>query len=835
MASVQNAPVLDIELDMSPPQPNDQSSSMRRDSSCSNTGRSLGSTTRSNSPGLIPETVPYTLHITFEKEALPTTVTGHVRLNDPSDYKVLERIAEEFIQINCESDLAGKTLYFRNGDCTIVGDDTDSHVHGLSSTEDWRDVCTVLENFFASNKHQRQRLLINRDYFALLTRRISDERFAASKQDEIWRLMKESFDKRDYIPRTDLTRVTSADMIRQIILEDPLPGLQQAEQESFIQTVLRHGRKLLAMCVYFGMPMRCLKVMMDAGHEDSTLESNPLEKKDICHQRCGLKFSTLVEKQGSFSAAEFFENGEHKQLHLSTVLPLQYHPQEEGRGACFPEGHETISENNKSKCGEGEASLKQRAFCGSGAFSEVYRVKLDPAHHKLSTVSLNARAGKMTLLSICQDKNTDFALKVFIDRHNKTGDSFTRELKVLDELRKHPNDHIATHLATWTQDGKYYMLFPYAQCNLGQYMRHIPFGNLTKRKMRWFLRQLLGLASALNQIHNLSGAESSATSSTTLRAPEDQNLRKSAYHHDLRPENILYFRMHSYDDGEFWIADFGSGKVHTYRTGSGNTKSPNGHPTYEPPEFAKEMKTSRPYDIWSMGCVFLELLVWAVFGHQSVQTFHDARGGRRFPDSQTEFTDDDAFWQMDQDGNTKLRQPVIDQLQRLRDEIQCRGLVSFEKVLDLVGDMLDTNRQTRIPASRLWKTLDRICDQAATLEMEKLGDDALLADVATDSKNISTYLPRISTDAPNHHNPEVIVSPTVTITNDGHAPSKQPAQYIEDGFLAASPVVSTTLLGRHRRSSSANSFTVSSRSRGLSDSSMRVQNGSPTDEMDGNE
>ncbi|KAI4109377.1 MAG: hypothetical protein L6R37_000534 [Teloschistes peruensis] len=812
--SIQTATVSGIEMDMPPPQPNDEWSSMKYNGSSDDTGRSLGSTTRPESParGHIPETVPYTLHIIFEKETFPISVTGSMRLNDASAYQALEKKAEEIVKRDPKSDLAGKTLYFSSGDCTIVGDDKDRYEHGLSSAEDWREVCIVSENFFASDRHLHQHLHINRHYYALLTRRTSDESFASSKRDEIWRLFKKSFDSREYIPRTDLMRVTSADMIRQIILEDPLEGLGQAGQEVFIQNVLRDGRKLLVMCVYAELPMKCLKAMMDSGHNDSTLKSNPFDDKDICHPRhpkCGPRFKNLLRDQGSFNAAEFPNVGEHKQLHLSTVLPLQYYPRDEGRGGFFPESHETSSETEESRFDEDENGLKQRALCGSGAFSKVYR-----------------------------DKNADFALKVFIDRPLQTGASFAKEVRVLDELRKHSNDssdHIATHLATWTQDGRYYMLFPYAQCNLGQYMRRISFGNPTKRNTLWFLRQLVGLATALRQIHNLSGAESPAASSINLLAPAVKDLRKSGWHHDLRPENILYFRNKSYDDGEFYIADFGSGKVHTYRSGpaSNNTPSPNGTQTYEPPEFAKEGKTSRPYDMWSMGCVFLELLVWVIFDYRSIKAFAGDRGGRRFPDSQTEFTDDDAFWQMDQSGNISLRKAVTYQLTKLRDTIQRRGLIYFEKILDLVQRMLDIDRQTRLQALDLWDTLDRIYKQAK-LDMGKLKDGELLADVTMESKHVPTYLPRLSTDVPDRRTPELMVSPPVTITTETHAPFVHPAQahHLPGNFLAASPVRPTSSPGGHRRNSSANSLAISSRPRGLSDSSMQVQNGSPLEEID---
>ena len=160
------------------------------------------------------EPTPYTLFITFEGERVPVT-QGHVsfRLNDASDYRNLESAAEAHVRRHCESRLAGKSLHFRTGDCTIIGDDSDNHVYGLSSLEDWNDICTVLESFRTSKRYTRRRLDITRDYFGLLTRRITEETFASLKRSEIWGLMKETFDGRRYIPRTDLARVTSNDIV----------------------------------------------------------------------------------------------------------------------------------------------------------------------------------------------------------------------------------------------------------------------------------------------------------------------------------------------------------------------------------------------------------------------------------------------------------------------------------------------------------------------------------------------------------------------------------------------------------------------------------------------
>ena len=74
-------------------------------------------------------------------------------------------------------------------------------------------------------------------------------------------------------------------------------------------------------------------------------------------------------------------------LHRRTVVPIQYIPVESHRLDDFEEGLETRSEVEKSRSSEGELTIGQRACCGSGAYSNVYRVRLDQAHHRLSKVS----------------------------------------------------------------------------------------------------------------------------------------------------------------------------------------------------------------------------------------------------------------------------------------------------------------------------------------------------------------------------------------------------------------------------------------------------------------
>lgn len=393
---------------------------------------------------------------------------------------------------------------------------------------------------------------------------------------------------------------------------------------------------------------------------------------------------------------------------------------------------------------------------------------------------------------------------------------------MLDELRTRANDHIVTHLATWTQDHKYYMLFPYAQCNLRQYMRRAKFGSPTKRNTLWLLKQFLGLGNALREIHNLSDADSTTMDPSTNLLPPVIQPRKSGWHHDLKPANILYFRKLSSSGGEFHIADFGTGKVHTYRSGSVNTKSPNGTPTYEPPDVAKEGVTSRPYDVWSMGCVFLELLVWATFGWSAVKNFERERVDRRFPGTQIDrYAKDDGFWQITGDEKASLRQSVKDWIMKLQDELQRQKLEPFEKALKLVTRMLETDRQSRVSALLVWNTLD-IINKQATEDMKKLKSDSLVAEVDKEFSRPPSQLSRLSKDVSVRRDSELI-SPAVTDRSDARPP--RAARYAGDVLLTTLPQATSSMRG-HRRYSSMSDFTPSSRSRGLSDSSMRLQDGS---------
>ncbi|MCJ1263927.1 hypothetical protein MMC22_003797 [Lobaria immixta] len=720
----------------------------------------------------IPPTITYSLHSSL-RSVQEVSGCAFIDQTLPFDgartYQDIESKARDYIRSHHGEILAARELYFRIGKCTIFDESGYKDTHLLTSQDDWNEICLVLIDLW-NKKGRTPRLKISQDYFGLQTQVVSGEPFANSLRNEIHNLMKQASDGKWYIPCAELNIITSNPMIRRIVLEDAHLDMTLDEKDLFIRKVQRDARRLLVMCVDASLGMSCLKELLDKGLTDAKL---PFGKISPCHSQCKVNLRSLISMQGSFMAAEFLDIGQHQNFFPQTVVPIHYkkvktqdnHPAEE-KNEHFPTSEKKASDTNSTSSFDDndDGHAKKMACCGRGAYSNVYRVKIDSDHHRLS-----------------KDRDSDFAVKEFKDRPSRGDADFKKELRILDMLRNYPHKHIVTHLATWTHDERYYMLFPYAESNLRQYMRSVSFGGPRKKTILWLLAQFCGLASAIHKIHDLSSAEKSSTSGTTsnLAIPPVHPERKSGWHHDLKPENILYFSSKSSKLGTLRIADFGSGKIHTYRSGSINTRSPNGTLTYEPPEAKSEGATSRPSDIWSLGCVFQELLIWAVFDFNSVESFRNGRIGRRFPDSMIDIVADDGFWQIFVDGTVCLRKSVNEWIELLRKDLgqpKWRPFMAFEKVLDLVIRMLDPDPRRRISALDLWDTLYRI-DRQTKLDLKRTNG------------NRDTPLPQLSLKAPDRRSPEPPLNTFAFPLNTQVAgPVNRQVGSIIDGALTFSPI-----------------------------------------------
>ena len=179
-------------------------------------------------------------------------------------------------------------------------------------------------------------------------------------------------------------------------------------------------------------------------------------------------------------------------------------------------------------------------------------------------------------------------------------------LSILNHL-KHPN--IVELLASYTHQNKHSLLFPRAQhgtlATLLQTNRVITdFQSDTS-----FFVALAGLASAVEHVHDF--------------FEHKIDLRLIGCHYDLRPHNILV------SGTTFILADFGLSRFKEstrdsdtpFQRGMGDYLAPEceDHETFEP------HRIRRSSDIWSLGCMLVEVVTYMVHGHTAVDIFKDKR------------------------------------------------------------------------------------------------------------------------------------------------------------------------------------------------------------------
>ncbi|KZM26282.1 uncharacterized protein EKO05_0002214 [Ascochyta rabiei] len=214
-----------------------------------------------------------------------------------------------------------------------------------------------------------------------------------------------------------------------------------------------------------------------------------------------------------------------------------------------------------------EIPFKKTGELGQGGFGSVDRV--------LSTVTYKEYARKLLPRGRTFKKNKEVL------------QAFEKELSSLKRLSRHR--HVVDFIGSYT-DPKYVGIItsPVADCNLHDYLaRSLDNGQ------RSFLRTFFGcLTSALGFLH-------------------DSHIR----HKDIKPQNILV------KSEEIFLTDFGLAldwNEHSRNTTIGPAWQT---PRYGAPEVAESSARNESADIWSLGCVFLEM--WTVLNSGNVKALHD--------------------------------------------------------------------------------------------------------------------------------------------------------------------------------------------------------------------
>jgi serine/threonine protein kinase len=256
--------------------------------------------------------------------------------------------------------------------------------------------------------------------------------------------------------------------------------------------------------------------------------------------------------------------------------------------------------------------------------------------------------------------------------------------------------------------------------------------SLDSRFVSWFLGQLFGLGDAVEHIHSLGGKVviESAVQQLDQQSPSRHSYSQArfshgpklryctGFHHDIKPENMLVFDDGMSAYGTIKISDFGSGKVQMLQSESrAQVQGPwestiTGTCTYEGPDMYLTGRTSRPYDMWSLGCIILEMLLWIFDTVPKESTgFATDRAQTRSEDPDTS---DDGFWYVEK-GNKEtkvsLKPAVLNKLSLLEDEY-CQGKRAFQEIILLLKDLFTIDAKERMTAAELRSALRTISNQA---------------------------------------------------------------------------------------------------------------------------
>jgi serine/threonine protein kinase len=207
--------------------------------------------------------------------------------------------------------------------------------------------------------------------------------------------------------------------------------------------------------------------------------------------------------------------------------------------------------------------------------------------------------------------NNLFALKTLY-QDSKVEKNFGKEVKMLETYaRCHP--HIITVLSMFKHKEEYNFLFPWAHCDLGRYWER----NQSVRdfsSVSWMIDQCVKITDAIRVIHN---------------PPKQDALRPHeklwGRHGDIKAENILLFGDEAWPN--LVVADLGIGALHRLISRSEvQPKSISTTRTYRPPEVdMKTGKVSRAYDMWTLGCLFLDMLTWFLGNEEYRMRFQNER------------------------------------------------------------------------------------------------------------------------------------------------------------------------------------------------------------------
>ncbi|KAH8659801.1 kinase-like domain-containing protein [Xylariales sp. PMI_506] len=341
----------------------------------------------------------------------------------------------------------------------------------------------------------------------------------------------------------------------------------------------------------------------------------------------------------------------------------------------------------------------------NGGNGIVHRIRINPHHHNFASSQLSDYS-----------KRQYFALKEInsIDRETYRQELWALE-KTTAQIQK--EKHLIKLLLTFQHGEKYYLLFEWADGNLEDFWETSPSGPLISHDTKWQVNQYLGIANAVKRIHGLSTIQKKQRASSP--DPGSGDDREWGRHGDIKPSNILWFESYGQERNHLVLSDLGLTRYHSSHTRSNvrQSKVDGWTGSYRPPEMdLGSVPISQRYDIWSLGCVFLEFCTWCLKGLDGVHRF----GHERWKNDQSlicNIREDNYFIIQEVNGrNYAIVKPEVETW--IKDLQNLETCTPFSRrILSLISEAMLV-----VEPHRRWK-IDMICRELNEIKKE-LSTDA---------------------------------------------------------------------------------------------------------------
>lgn len=424
---------------------------------------------------------------------------------------------------------------------------------------------------------------------------------------------------------------------------------------------------------------------------------------------------------------------------------------------------------------------------GEGGSAIIYKIVVDESYNSLLPPG-DARLGHRL-----QHKNT-FVLKTY--RAAEAEQNYKAESEAYMKLRwgEKPTSHIITYYGGFVHGNSHNIILEYAdRGTLENFMRRTDRPS-TFRDTLMFWKRFVDVTHGIMTIHGKIGNESSAS----------QLL--NGLHQDIKPANILVFGANGTSpyDCHFKIADLGLTRFKPVsQQNDPSDLDAFGTRAYGAPETFRShvatesspLKVTPAVDIWSIGCVFSEVAVWANDGWDRLAEYRRRRSievankGGGVGEYVFHF-----------EGN------LLDAVKDIHGNILGKRMVenyTTRSILDRhVSDMLqpETRPQAKLVCDKLWRQIKEIEDKFDTsvgLEGNFSGEPTGSKEAGLKIKSRSQISPDY-THGPSQLPPERHNGPRAERKSPRGAPLP-PA----DDFAPSSSSISETSLSSHQHRSTS--------------------------------